>query len=384
MSQRRILLSSPHMGGTEKKYVDEAFDTNWIAPLGNNVDQFEASVKNFTGIEAACALSSGTSAIHLALDLLDVGVGDIVLCSSLTFVASANPILYLGGTPVFIDSEIDSWNMCPKSLEKALKYYRMQGKQPKAVVVVNLYGQSARMDQIVEICNRFDVPIIEDAAESLGAKYRGRMSGTFGKFGVYSFNGNKIITTSGGGMLISDDTVSISKALHKATQSKEAAKHYQHEKVGYNYRLSNVCAGIGRGQMEVLEERIEQKRRIFDKYVAGLQDVPGISFMPEIEGSFHTRWLSTLTLDPGKLGVTAEGLVDYLADHNIEARPVWKPLHMQPLFKECEYFTEGQDHSRYLFEHGICLPSDTKMTDEEINRVINLVKARILTHKLLA
>lgn len=384
MSQRRILLSSPHMGGTEKKYVEEAFSTNWIAPLGNNVDQFEASVKEYTGIKAACALSSGTSAIHLALDLLDVGQDDIVLCSSLTFVASANPILYLGGKPVFIDSELDSWNMCPKALEKALTYYRMQGKQPKAVIVVNLYGQSARMDQIVDICSRFGVPIIEDAAESLGAEYKGRMSGTFGMFGVFSFNGNKIITTSGGGMLISDNEGSIRRALHKATQSKEAAKYYQHEKVGYNYRLSNVCAGIGRGQMEVLQERIEQKRSIFNKYVEGFGDVAGISFMPEIKDSFHTRWLSTLTLDPVTLGVTAEELVDHLAENNIEARPVWKPLHMQPLFKDCDYFTNGEDHSRYLYEHGICLPSDTKMTDEEINQVIQLLKSRIYTHKLLA
>ncbi|GGA62994.1 putative pyridoxal phosphate-dependent aminotransferase EpsN [Salinicoccus roseus] len=372
------------MGGTERKYVQEAFNTNWIAPLGENVNIFEDQIKEFTGSKAACALASGTGGIHLALDLLKVEQGDLVLCSSLTFVASANPILYRGGTPVFIDSEMDSWNMCPKALEKALKYYRMQGKQPKAVIVVNLYGQSARMDEISEICRRYGVPIVEDAAESLGAIYKGRMSGTFGKFGIFSFNGNKIITTSGGGMIVSNDEVLIEEALKKATQSKEPAAHYQHESVGYNYRLSNVCAGIGRGQMEVLETRIQQKRNIFDKYVAGLDDMNGIEFMPEIEGSYHTRWLSTMLIDPKKLGISAKELIEYLGEHNIEARPVWKPLHLQPLFEGAAYFTMAKDNSKYLFEHGICLPSDTKMTDEEIDRVIELCRERILTHELFA
>ncbi|WP_342388790.1 aminotransferase class I/II-fold pyridoxal phosphate-dependent enzyme [Salinicoccus bachuensis] len=384
MSQCRIFLSSPHMGGTEMKYVQEAFDTNWIAPLGENVDIFEDQVKEFTGANAACALASGTGGIHLALDLLEVGRGDIVLCSSLTFVASANPVLYHDATPVFIDSEMDSWNMCPKALEKALKYYKMQGKQPKAIIVVNLYGQSARMDEISEICRRYGVPIIEDAAESLGAVYKGRMSGTFGKFGIFSFNGNKIITTSGGGMIISNDEMLIEKALKKATQSKEVAAHYQHESVGYNYRLSNVCAGIGRGQMEVLEARIQQKRDIFDKYVEGLEDVEGIEFMPEIEGSYHTRWLSTMLIDSKKLGITVNELIEYLDEHNIESRPVWKPLHMQPLFEGTTYFSNEEDNSKYLFEHGICLPSDTKMTEEEIEKVIQLCRDRLLTHELFA
>ncbi|MEZ2457701.1 aminotransferase class I/II-fold pyridoxal phosphate-dependent enzyme [Salinicoccus roseus] len=384
MPQQRILLSSPHMGGTEKKYVQEAFSTNWIAPLGKNVDMFEEQVMEFTGAKAACALASGTGGIHLALDLLKVGRGDLVLCSSLTFVASANPVLYHGAQPVFIDSEMDSWNMCPKALEKALKYYKMQGKQAKAVIVVNLYGQSARMDEIGEICSRYDVPIIEDAAESLGAIYKGRMSGTFGKFGIFSFNGNKIITTSGGGMIISNDEMMIERALKKATQSKEAATHYQHEAVGYNYRLSNVCAGIGRGQMEVLEERIMKKREIFDKYVEGLRDVEGITFMPEIEGSYHTRWLSTMLLDPVRAGVAAGELIEHLDEHNIEARPVWKPLHMQPLFAGSTFFSAEEDNAAYLFEHGICLPSDTKMTEADIERVITVVRERLMAHELFA
>lgn len=384
MPQNRIFLSSPHMGGSEKKYVKEAFKTNWIAPVGNNIDAFEEQIRAFTGTKAACAVSSGTGAIHLALDLLGVGKGDIVFCSSLTFVASANPILYLGATPVFIDSELDTWNMSPEVLEQALEFYQTHEKLPKAVIVVNLYGQSAKMDRIVEICNRFGVPIIEDAAESLGATYLGKMSGTFGKFGIYSFNGNKIITTSGGGMIISDEEIMIRNALKKATQSKETSAHYQHENVGYNYRLSNVCAGIGRGQMEVIEERIRQKRAIFDQYVYGLADVDGIEFMPEIENSFHTRWLSTMIIDAEKLGTTAGEVIEYLAKYNIEARPVWKPLHMQPLFTGVDYFCEGYDNSRYLFENGVCLPSDTKMTVEEISRVIKFIREMVYEDKVIA
>ncbi|KKK33920.1 pyridoxal phosphate-dependent aminotransferase [Salinicoccus sediminis] len=384
MPRNRILLSSPHMGGNEKKYIKEAFKTNWIAPVGNNVNEFERQVRDFTGTKAACAVSSGTGAIHLALDLLGVGKDDIVFCSSLTFVASANPILYLGGRPVFIDSERDTWNMSPEILEQALEFYKMHEKLPKAVIVVNLYGQSAKMDRIVEICNRYAVSVIEDAAESLGAVYQGKMSGTFGRFGVYSFNGNKIITTSGGGMIISDEEMMIRKALEKATQSKEAAAHYQHETVGYNYRLSNICAGIGRGQMEVIEDRIRQKRAIYEQYVYGLGDVDGIEFMPEAEGSFHTRWLTAMTIDPDRLGVTAGEVVEYLNENDIEARPVWKPLHLQPLFIGYDYFCEGQDQSRYLFENGICLPSDTKMTVEEISRVIRLIRKRIRVDKVIA
>lgn len=372
------------MGGSEKKYVKEAFKTNWIAPLGRNIDIFEKQVREYTGIKAACALNSGTGAIHLALDLLGVGKGDTVLCSSLTFVASANPVLYLGAEPAFIDSDMESWNMSPSALENALDFYQMKGKLPKAVIIVNLYGQSAKMDELVDICNRYGVPIVEDAAESLGAMYKGRMSGSFGKFGIFSFNGNKIITTSGGGMIVSDEEILIEKALKKATQSKENTMHYQHENVGYNYRLSNVSAGIGRGQMEVLEDRISQKRAIFEQYVYGLGDVNGIQFMPEMDGAFHTRWLSTLTIDPQKLGTDAGEVIKYFAEGNIEARPVWKPLHMQPLFKGCDYFSDRADHSKYLFENGICLPSDTKMTVEEISRVIRLFRQIVSSDKVIA
>lgn len=384
MTADRMFLSSPHMGGSEKKYVKKAFETNWIAPLGENVDEFENQIREFTGTNAACAVSSGTGAIHLALDVLNVERDDIVLCSTLTFVASANPILYMGAKPVFIDSEMDSWNMSPSALETAMQYYKIQGKKPKAVIVVNLYGQSARMDQIVEICDRYEVPIIEDAAESLGAEYQGQASGTFGKIGIFSFNGNKIITTSGGGMIISDEEVLIKKALKKATQSKEVAAYYQHEDIGYNYRLSNICAGIGRGQMEVLTDRIQKKREIFEQYCDGLGDVSAFDFMPEIEGAFHSRWLSTLTINPEKLPVSTADITAHLAESNIEARPVWKPLHMQPLFEGCDYFREGKDNARYLFENGLCLPSDTKMTPEDVERVIGLVRELLPIKKVTA
>lgn len=373
----RILLSSPHMGGTEEKYVQEAFDTNWIAPLGNNVNEFENQVKVFTGSNAACALSSGTAGIHIALDLLGVQQDDVVFCSSLTFIASANPILYLGAEPVFIDSDLESWNMSPIALEKAFKAYKEKGKMPKAVVIVNLYGQSAKMDELMAICDKYNVPVVEDAAESLGARYKGKMSGTFGKFGIFSFNGNKIITTSGGGMIVSDDEEMIQKALKKATQSRDQAVHYQHSEVGYNYRLSNISAGIGRGQMEVLEQRVNEKREIFNRYEEALSEIDGIEMMPEMEDTYHNRWLSTMTIDSGKLGVTSLEIIEHFAKSNIEARPVWKPMHMQPLFTDCDYFSEEEDNSKYLYENGICLPSDTKMTVEQQKIVIGQIKELI-------
>lgn len=374
--QERVFLSSPHMGGAEQKYVQEAFDTNWVAPLGKNVTEFENAVISFTGTKAACALGSGTSGLHLALDLLDVGINDIVFCSSLTFIATANPIKYLGAKPVFIDSELDSWNMSPYALRKAFEKYSDLGQLPKAVMVVNLYGQSAKMDELLAICNEYNVPLIEDAAESLGSKYNGQMSGTFGKFGIFSFNGNKIITTSGGGMIVSDDEDAIAHALKKATQARDQAIHYQHSEVGYNYRLSNICAGIGRGQMEVLEERVVQKRAIFDRYKEGLKDIEGISFMEEIEGSFSNRWLSTMLIDHEKVGKSYLDVINMLSEHNIEARPVWKPMHLQPVFEDCDFIQDEQmDVSNYLFEHGICLPSDTKMTTEVQNEIISKIKA---------
>ncbi|MER1984391.1 MAG: DegT/DnrJ/EryC1/StrS family aminotransferase [Solibacillus sp.] len=370
----RILLSSPHMGGTEQKYVQEAFDTNWIAPLGANVNGFEQELAAYVGTKAASATSSGTGAIHLALDLLGVRAGDTVFCSTLTFIASANPILYLGAKPVFIDSEPTTWNMSPLALEMAFKEAELEGNLPKAVIVVNLYGQSARMDEIMAICERYDVPVVEDAAESLGSTYKGKASGTFGKFGIYSFNGNKIITTSGGGMLVSDDDELIARSRFLATQARDAAKHYQHSVVGYNYRMSNIVAGIGRGQLEVLDERVAQKRATFERYAEAFAQVDGLEMMPELEDTFSNRWLSTMTLDSSKITVTPYELIDQLEAANIEARPVWKPLHMQPLFDGCKFYSHGDEAvSEQLFEDGVCLPSDSKMTVEEQQTVIDLI-----------
>ncbi|WP_342415748.1 aminotransferase class I/II-fold pyridoxal phosphate-dependent enzyme [Paenibacillus sp. FSL R10-2782] len=378
MSNRdRIYLSSPHMGGFEQQYITEAFETNWIAPLGKNVDAFESEVANYLGCGGAVALSSGTAAIHLSLILLGVEKDDIVFCSSLTFVASANPILYQGAIPVFIDSEPDSWNMSPEALERALKTYADKGKKPKAVVIVNLYGQSADYDRLKKICDYYEVPIVEDAAESLGATYDKQMSGTLGKFGILSFNGNKIITTSGGGMLVSDDLEALSRARHYATQAREKAIHYQHEDLGFNYRLSNVLAGIGRGQLRVLDERIQQKREVFEKYRYELSGIDGIQFMPEKSFGKSTRWLTTMTIDPEILGSSVSDLIGYLGKDNIESRPVWKPLHLQPLFKDAVYFTHesGVDISQILFEKGVCLPSGTNMSVDEQSFVINQMKA---------
>ncbi|WP_306832461.1 MULTISPECIES: aminotransferase class I/II-fold pyridoxal phosphate-dependent enzyme [Lysinibacillus] len=363
------------MGGTEQKYIQEAFNTNWIAPLGANVDGFEKEIATYVKAKAASATSSGTGAIHLALDLLGVKAGDSVFCSTLTFIASANPILYLGAKPIFIDSEETTWNMSPQALGRALSEAKENDILPKAVIIVNLYGQSARMDELMALCNDYDVPIIEDAAESLGSLYKGKHSGTFGKLGIYSFNGNKIITTSGGGMLVSEDEQLILQSRFLATQARDAAKHYQHSVVGYNYRMSNIVAGIGRGQLEVLDERIAQKREIFNRYERAFSSIKGIKMMPELEGTFSNRWLSTMTLDAEKVKITPNELIDLLAEANIEARPVWKPLHMQPLFVECEFYPHSEDEivSEELFANGICLPSDTKMTIEEQERVIDII-----------
>ena len=373
-NKSRIFLSPPHMSGNEQKYINEAFETNWIAPLGPNVDAFEKELAEYIGSKGAAAVSSGTAAIHLALRLLDVQQGDKVFCSSLTFIASANPILYQGAEPVFIDSEPDTWNMSPLALERAMEAAKKEGKLPKAVVVVNLYGQSAKMDEILAICNHYQVPVVEDAAESLGSTYKGKKSGTFGKFGIYSFNGNKIITTSGGGMLVSDDVEALQKARFLATQARDPAPHYQHSQVGYNYRMSNIVAGIGRAQLEVLDERVKARRAIFDRYVQALGDIEGIHFMPELEGTMSNRWLTTLTIDQQALGMTPMDIINALAAENIEARPVWKPLHLQPLFDGVQYYPheEGWSVSDELFANGICLPSGSSMTAEEQNRVIDV------------
>jgi pyridoxal phosphate-dependent aminotransferase EpsN len=360
------------MSGNEQKYIHEAFETNWIAPLGPNVDAFEKEIANYVGVNEAVAVSSGTAAIHLALSLLDVKKGDKVFCSTLTFVASANPIIYQGAEPVFIDSEPDTWNMSPQALEMALSDAALEGKLPKAVIVVNLYGQSAKMDEIQSICGLYNVPIIEDAAESIGSTYKGKASGSFGKFGIYSFNGNKIITTSGGGMLVSDDVDLLKHARFLATQAKDPALHYQHSQLGYNYRLSNILAGVGRAQLEVLDERVGARRTIFNRYHRALSHIPGLQFMPELQDTYSNRWLTALTIDKEITGISVVDLIKGLADENIEARPVWKPLHLQPLFKGACYYShhEAENISERLFHNGICLPSGSNMTEDDQMRVI--------------
>lgn len=374
--QKRIFLSAPHMSGNEMKYISDAFETNWIAPLGPNVDAFEKEIANYVGVSEAVAVSSGTAAIHLALSLLDVKKGDKVLCSTLTFVASANPILYQGAEPVFIDSEPETWNMSPQALEKALRDASMDGTLPKAVIVVNLYGQSAKMDEIVSLCNQYDVPIIEDAAESLGSTYKGKASGTFGKFGVFSFNGNKIITTSSGGMLISDDVEALKKARFLATQAKDPALHYQHSTIGFNYRMSNILAGIGRAQLGILEKRVQARRRIFYRYTQELCSIPGIHFMPELKHTQSNRWLTALAINEEVTGTSVHAILNALSEENIEARPVWKPLHMQPLFEGVKYYphSENTSVSEILFDTGLCLPSGSNMTEEDQMRVIKRMK----------
>ncbi|MEK7015490.1 aminotransferase class I/II-fold pyridoxal phosphate-dependent enzyme [Bacillus sp. FSL R9-9410] len=373
--KKRIYLSSPHMGGNEQKYIQDAFDSNWIAPLGLNVDEFERELASFVGVKGGTAVSSGTAAIHLALRLLDVQEGDTVFCSSFTFVASANPIVYLGAEPVFVDSESETWNMSPQALEHALYDANKAGKLPKAVILVHLYGQSAKLDEILSLCNQYDVPIIEDAAESLGSTYKGKASGTFGRFGVYSFNGNKIITTSGGGMLVSDDTEALVKAKFLATQAKDPAPHYEHSEIGYNYRMSNILAGVGRGQLEVLEDRVRARRRIFNRYYEELSHIPGFYFMPELENTRSNRWLTTMMIDEKESGISIGKLLTTLAEENIEARPTWKPLHMQSLFKESKYYSHQKDNdvSARLFEKGICLPSGSNMMDEDQWRVVQAI-----------
>ncbi|MGE6552740.1 aminotransferase class I/II-fold pyridoxal phosphate-dependent enzyme [Bacillus mycoides] len=376
IQQKRIYLSSPHMSGNEQTYIQDAFDTNWIAPLGPNVDAFEKELATFVGVKDAAAVSSGTAAIHLALRLLGVQKGDKVFCSSLTFVASANPIVYVGAEPIFIDSEPETWNMSPQALECALCDADKEGKLPKAIIVVNLYGQSAKMDEILSLCNEYDVPVIEDAAESLGSTYKGKASGTFGKFGVYSFNGNKIITTSGGGMLVSDDVEALQKARFLATQARDLASHYEHSVMGYNYRMSNILAGVGRAQLEVLEERVRARRFIFEQYYRELSNISGFQFMPELENTCSNRWLTTLTIDEKEAGISIESLLGVLSRENIEARSVWKPLHMQPLFETMKYYPHsGNTHvGEQLFKKGICLPSSSNMEDRELQRVIQCIK----------
>lgn len=380
MAGSRIYLSPPHMSGKELAYIHEAFDTNWIAPLGPHVDAFERELADYVGVKGAAAVSSGTAAIHLALRLLNVGAGDVVFCSTLTFVASSNPIVYQGAEPVFIDSEPDTWNMSPDALERALGDAATKGKLPKAVIVVHLYGQCAKMEEIVRLCDAYQVPLIEDAAESLGSTHEGRASGSFGKYGIYSFNGNKIISTSGGGMLVSNDKEGLEKARFLATQARDQAPHYQHSSLGYNYRLSNVLAAIGRAQLEVLDERVEARRAVYSRYIQELSHVPGVTFMPESGCCRSNRWLTALTLDEKAAGASVQEVLAALAEENIEARPVWKPLHKQPLFEQCLYYShrEGEHVAERLFAQGICLPSGSQLTEEDQTRVIACVKKTLL------
>lgn len=363
----RIFLSSPHMSdeGFEMEYVKEAFDTNWIAPLGENVNGFERELAEKVGSKAAAALTSGTAAIHLALKAAGVGEGDIVFCPTLTFSATANPIIYQNATPVFIDSNYETWNMCPKALEEAFQKY----PEVKAVIVVHLYGLSADMDRILELCKKNNVALIEDAAESLGTYYKGKHTGTFGDYGIFSFNGNKIITTSGGGMLVSNNEERIAKARFWATQSRDQARHYQHSELGFNYRMSNVVAGIGRGQLKVLDQRVEKKNYIYEFYKRELGELEGVKFMPSNDWDAPNYWLSSMTLTEK---VRPIDIFEALEAKNIESRPVWKPMHMQPFFEKYDFVGEGT--SENLFENGVCLPSDTKMEDDDLERVVKTIK----------
>ncbi|RKH53156.1 aminotransferase class I/II-fold pyridoxal phosphate-dependent enzyme [Corallococcus sp. AB050B] len=376
----RIYLSSPHMGTLERGYVDDAFASNWIAPLGPHVDAFQDEFARCVGTRHALALSSGTAALHLALQLVGVGPGDDVLVSTLTFSASVNPIRYLGASPVFIDSERTSWNMDPALLEEELAVRARQGRLPRAVVVVHLYGQSADLDPLLAACDRYGVPVVEDAAEVLGSTYKGRVPGTLGRVGIYSFNGNKILTTSGGGMLVSADGDLVQHALKLATQARDAAPHYQHSEIGYNYRMSNVLAAIGRGQLHVLEDRVAARRANFDFYVEAFRDLPGLAFMPEAPWGRHTRWLTTLTIDPEAFGADREAVRVALERENIEARPVWKPMHLQPVFASFDRRRGGVAED--LFRHGLCLPSGSNLTRQELERVVEVVRAVPRTQRM--
>ena len=372
MNTKKIYLASPTMNCQEMEFIQEAFDTNWIAPLGPNVNEFEKELSAYVGSSHAAALSSGTAAIHLALKAVGIGRGDIVFCTSLTFSATCNPILYQGGVPVFIDSERDTWNMDPKALKKAFDKY----PNVKAVVVVHLYGTPAKLDEIVKLCKEHNVPLIEDAAESLGATYHGKQTGTFGKFGIYSFNGNKIITTSGGGMLVSDDGEAIQKARFWSTQSREHARHYEHKEVGYNYRMSNIVAGIGRGQLLSLDKFIELKKNIYYTYKKAFEDIEDITMAPIPGDTEPNYWLSCITIDE-ESSVKPLDIMMALENENIESRPIWKPMHLQPVFKDMDFIMvedKGISVSEDIFNRGVCLPSDIKNTDEDMDRIIGIIR----------
>jgi len=374
MNNSKIWLSSPHMGGSEQKYVQEAFDTNWVAPLGPNVTGMEQDLELYLG-EGSCvgALSSGTAAIHLGLVLLGVQAGDTVLCQSMTFSASANPILYQGATPIFIDSELDTWNLCPIALEEAIVSEIAKGRKPKAIIAVHLYGVPYQIEAVRTVADTYSIPILEDSAEALGSSYKGEKCGTFGDIGVLSFNGNKIITTSGGGAIVTPTAALKEKAIFFATQSRDAAPHYQHSEIGYNYRMSNICAGIGRGQMEVLDDHVANRRAMHDFYATIFKDIPGITvFTVPNADYFANYWLSAILVDPEKNnGMTRETMRLALEAENIESRPLWKPMHLQPIFEKYPYF--GTRVSETLFENGLCLPSGSNLTEDDRNRIKRVI-----------
>lgn len=369
---KRIYLSPPHMSGNELGLVEETFASNWIAPLGPMVDAFEQEFKEYIGIAHAVALSSGTAALHLSLLLLGAQPGDEVLCSTLTFSASANAITYVGGIPVFIDSDKKSWNMDPDLLEEELLFRKNTNKLPKAIIAVDLYGQCADYGRIERLCQEYDIPLIEDAAEALGATFSGKMSGNFGKVAIFSFNGNKIITTSGGGMLVSSDEDLVRKARFLATQARDPAPHYQHSTIGYNYRMSNILAAIGRGQLKVLDERVNRKREIFAYYLQAFGDLPGIKFMPEPAWLRSNRWLTVIQIDPNEFGADREAVRLALEAENIESRPVWKPMHLQPVFAYCR--AVGGAVAADIFEKGLCLPSGTAMKESDLERIVSVIR----------
>ncbi len=383
----KIWLSSPHMGGAELNYIHEAFDENWVAPLGPNVNGFEADLVDYLSKRtkdaslSVAALSSGTAALHLALILLGVADGDEVICQSMTFSASANPIAYQGAKPVFVDSELDTWNMCPVALRKAITdRIKVTGKTPKAIIVVHLYGMPAKMDELLAVANEFQIPIIEDAAEALGSTYKGQACGTFGRFGILSFNGNKIITTSGGGALVCHQAADKQQAVFLATQARDDAPHYQHSSIGYNYRMSNVCAGIGRGQMEVLDQRVQARRAMTTFYQELFAGIDGVRVLTGPTSDYYSNhWLAAIVLDPTKLnGKNREGLREALNEQNIESRPLWKPMHLQPVFEGCPYYGAGGAQegrvAEELFEHGLCLPSGSNLSAEDKDRIAAVIQ----------
>ncbi len=381
MANNRIYLSPPHMTGREMEYIKEAFDSNWIAPLGPHVDAFEREMADYVGAAGALALSSGTAALHLALKLAGVGRGDRVFCSDLTFAASVNPVFYEGAEPVFIDAEPESWNLSPGALQRAFDDAEREGRLPKAVVAADLYGQSADYGPIGQICDRYNVPLVEDAAEALGATYRGRKCGALGRWNILSFNGNKIITTSGGGMLLSDDEDSLAKARFWATQARDSAPWYQHSEIGYNYRLSNLLAAVGRAQLTVIEDRVAARRAVFGRYAAALGDIPGVSFMPEASFGRHNRWLSVILVDQERAGLSPLDLMETLEGENIESRPLWKPMHLQPVFEAYPFYAhEGKGApavSADLFKKGLCLPSGSSLAEKEQGRIVALLRGTL-------